>query len=177
MFCPEVGWNQSQASLRKRQPPNTFNEPCFCCTPAGAFAPDWPPSAATPESELAPLGSVYNAPREIAAARSVCCANRVLPVSRSSKKTKYLTRKFTPFSPIACCVLSRPRSFAPRMTFRPMWNGSIVDQETNSRWNPYGECTAGKLKGRKLPRIIAQPDFWFAGAEFSPDAQVYSGAR
>lgn len=75
-------------------------------------------------------------------------------------------------------VIAFSRALTGRtLTFQPAQNGDIVDQETHSQWNPYGECTFGKLKGRKLQRIIVQPGFWFAWAEFFPDTQVYSEAH
>jgi hypothetical protein len=81
-------------------------------------------------------------------------------------------------SPASDTVIAFSRAITGRtLTFRPAQNGDIVDQETNSQWSPYGECTLGKLKGQKLQRIIVQPGFWFAWAEFFPDTQVYSDAH
>ncbi len=51
---------------------------------------------------------------------------------------------------------------------------TLVDNPTRSKWTPYGECRAGKLKGRKLETIIPLPSLWFAWAEFYPDTQIYS---
>ncbi len=59
------------------------------------------------------------------------------------------------------------------LTFHPAGLGTILD-EAGSTWNYYGECIAGKLKGRKLDRVIPQPGSWFAWAEFHPDTQIFS---
>ena len=61
------------------------------------------------------------------------------------------------------------------LTFRPGDAGKIVDNDTGSTWNSYGECIAGKLKGQKLDRVIPEPGAWFAWAEFHPDTEVYAG--
>jgi hypothetical protein len=60
------------------------------------------------------------------------------------------------------------------LTFRAADGGKIVDQETASTWNAYGECIAGRLKGQKLDRVIPEPGAWFAWAEFHPDTEVYA---
>jgi len=52
---------------------------------------------------------------------------------------------------------------------------SLIDHETKSRWNAYGDCVAGKLKGQKLDTIVPLPSFWFAWAEFYPDTEIYRG--
>ncbi len=51
----------------------------------------------------------------------------------------------------------------------------LIDNQSNSNWTPYGDCTAGKLKGQKLDTVVPLPSFWFAWAEFYPDTQIYSG--
>lgn len=63
------------------------------------------------------------------------------------------------------------------LTFRAGKSGAVdalVDKETSSKWTAYGECTTGKLKGKKLDPIVPLPSFWFAWAEFYPETQVYS---
>ena len=63
------------------------------------------------------------------------------------------------------------------LTFHAAKSGAVdtlIDDQTQSRWTPYGECTAGRMKGRKLDTIVPQLSFWFAWAEFHPDTQVYS---
>ena len=60
------------------------------------------------------------------------------------------------------------------LTFRTGGKGKIIDDETGSTWSAYGDCTAGKLKGQKLDRVIPEPGAWFAWAEFHPDTEVYA---
>lgn len=49
----------------------------------------------------------------------------------------------------------------------------ITDFETHSIWNAYGLCTAGRLKGTQLKRLILEPEFWFAWSEFHPETLLY----
>lgn len=62
------------------------------------------------------------------------------------------------------------------LTFQSARPGTadIVDKETGSRWNAYGECIVGRLKGEKLDPIPPQPSFWFSWAQFFPDTQVFA---
>ena len=57
----------------------------------------------------------------------------------------------------------------------------LTDLETHSRWDPYGHCLAGKLKGSNLQSLILEPEYWFAWSEFHPDTAIYgvghSGTR
>jgi len=52
--------------------------------------------------------------------------------------------------------------------------GVAVDSETGCRWDLFGECIEGKLKGQKLQAIVPEPSFWFAWAGFYPQTEVYS---
>ena len=62
------------------------------------------------------------------------------------------------------------------LTFHAAGPGTMLDNESGSKWTAYGECVDGKLKGQKLERVIPQPGSWFAWAEFHPDTEVYSAA-
>ena len=50
---------------------------------------------------------------------------------------------------------------------------ALVDRETQSRWNAYGECTAGTLKGAHLEALIMEPEYWFAWSEFHPKTTIF----
>jgi hypothetical protein len=50
----------------------------------------------------------------------------------------------------------------------------IVDRETESRWNAYGLCVAGRLKGSTLEPLILEPEYWFAWSEFHRDTAIYT---
>ncbi len=60
------------------------------------------------------------------------------------------------------------------LTFQRSGEG-LVDKETGSRWNAYGECLSGELKGKKLEEVIPLPSFWFSWAEFFPETKIYAG--
>jgi len=62
------------------------------------------------------------------------------------------------------------------LTFREVGSGTLLDSETGSKWNLYGECVEGSLKDRKLERVIPQPGSWFAWAEFHPDTDIYAAS-
>jgi hypothetical protein len=50
----------------------------------------------------------------------------------------------------------------------------LIDSQTNSRWNAYGLCISGALKGTQLTSLILEPEYWFAWSEFHPDTAIYS---
>jgi hypothetical protein len=58
------------------------------------------------------------------------------------------------------------------LTFRAAGDG-FRDEETGSRWNFFGEATAGPLAGRRLEKAVHYIPFWFAWAAFAPDTPVY----
>jgi Protein of unknown function (DUF3179) len=51
---------------------------------------------------------------------------------------------------------------------------TLTDLETHSRWNAYGLCISGRLKGARLTSLILEPEFWFAWSEFHPHTAVYT---
>jgi len=62
------------------------------------------------------------------------------------------------------------------LTFtRPASLHDIVDAETGSRWNTYGEAVAGPLKGKRLTGILGIPQFWYAWSSFGGETDVYAG--
>jgi hypothetical protein len=68
------------------------------------------------------------------------------------------------------------RADGKQLTFAASKAGAteLTDRETQSRWNAYGECTSGKLKGARLEMLIMEPEYWFAWSEFHPRTTVYS---
>jgi hypothetical protein len=50
----------------------------------------------------------------------------------------------------------------------------LTDTQTQSRWDAYGNCISGKLKGSHLEGLILEPEFWFAWSEFHPGTAIYS---
>lgn len=63
-----------------------------------------------------------------------------------------------------------------RLKFRAA-NGDateLIDEQTKSRWNPYGDCISGAFKGSQLTSLILEPEYWFAWSEFHPDTKIYA---
>jgi hypothetical protein len=50
----------------------------------------------------------------------------------------------------------------------------LRDAETGSLWTPYGDCTAGPLKGAALEPLILEPEYWFAWSEFHRNTTIYA---
>jgi len=53
----------------------------------------------------------------------------------------------------------------------------LVDRQTSSRWNAYGECVSGRLKGSTLEALVLEPEYWFAWSEFHRETAVYAPPR
>ena len=51
----------------------------------------------------------------------------------------------------------------------------IVDDQTGSAWDIFGNATDGPLVGRNLAPIVHGNHFWFAWAVFKPDTILYQG--
>jgi hypothetical protein len=79
------------------------------------------------------------------------------------------------YAPASDTVTSFSRRLDGRtLTFARRGN-NIVDAETDSRWNTYGECLAGPLKGKRLTGILGVPQFWYAWSSFGGETSVYAG--
>jgi hypothetical protein len=52
-------------------------------------------------------------------------------------------------------------------------NQVLLDTQTGSEWNLFGEAVGGELAGTDLRQRIFAPHFWFAWAAFEPDTLVY----
>ena len=69
----------------------------------------------------------------------------------------------------------RARANGMRLTFEPANAAAteLIDRETGSRWDPYGNCTSGTLKGTQLDMLIMEPEYWFAWSEFHPTTTIF----
>jgi hypothetical protein len=56
-----------------------------------------------------------------------------------------------------------------QLSFRVTADGRIVDNQTGSTWNIFGEATTGDLAGRQLPSYVCFPHFWFAWSSAHPE--------
>ena len=79
------------------------------------------------------------------------------------------------YAPASDTVTVFSRSLGSRtLTFGPHAQSSeLIDRETGSRWNTYGECLSGELRGRKLNALVGMRQFWWAWAAFHPDTDIY----
>jgi Protein of unknown function (DUF3179) len=53
--------------------------------------------------------------------------------------------------------------------------GGFLDEETNSRWDLFGDAVEGRLRGTRLRAIPAVDHFWFSWAAFFPKTEIYRG--
>ena len=53
----------------------------------------------------------------------------------------------------------------------------LIDRETRSRWDAYGNCTSGKLTVTQLESLIMEPEYWFAWSEFHPKTTIFEPPR
>jgi hypothetical protein len=62
-----------------------------------------------------------------------------------------------------------------RLTFEAANAGAtaLIDRETRSRWDAYGTCTSGKLKGTRLEMLTLKPEYWFSWAEFHRNTSIF----
>src|SRR5262245_17853221 len=67
------------------------------------------------------------------------------------------------------------RASGMRLTFDEANPGAteLIDRETRSRWDAYGNCTSGKLKGTQLEMLIMEPEYWFAWSEFHQNTTIF----
>jgi hypothetical protein len=70
------------------------------------------------------------------------------------------------------------RANGQRLTFEEANAGAteLIDRETRSRWDSYGTCTSGKLKGAQLEMLIMEPEYWFAWSEFHPKTTIFTSS-
>jgi hypothetical protein len=53
----------------------------------------------------------------------------------------------------------------------------MTDEQTGSRWNAYGACSAGSMQGVTLEPLILEPEYWFAWSEFHRGTKIYRAPR
>lgn len=49
----------------------------------------------------------------------------------------------------------------------------IIDKQTQSSWDIFGNAVNGKLKGKSLIQVVSADHFWFSWAAFKPNTLVY----
>ena len=81
-----------------------------------------------------------------------------------------------PASDTTTAFLSRAKGRS--LKFRPADDQvkEMIDEETKSRWTPYGLCVSGPLRGAQLQALILEPEYWFAWSEFHPGTAIYQAS-
>ena len=51
-------------------------------------------------------------------------------------------------------------------------NGVVVDTQSGSEWNIFGEAVSGTLEGQSLQPVIHANHFWFAWRVFYPETAI-----
>jgi len=51
----------------------------------------------------------------------------------------------------------------------------IVDDQTGSEWDVFGQAVSGELAGTQLEPVVSVNHFWFSWAAFKPDTRVFQG--
>jgi hypothetical protein len=63
------------------------------------------------------------------------------------------------------------------LTFIREADGTLRDEQTNSRWNVFGRAIEGELAGTRLEQRFAYPHFWFAWAAFRPETLIWQAGQ
>ena len=79
-----------------------------------------------------------------------------------------------PSSDTTTAFIARAKGMPLRFVAANAEATELVDDETKSHWNAYGECISGSLKGTQLKSLILEPEYWFAWSEFHPGTQIYA---
>ena len=67
-----------------------------------------------------------------------------------------------PASDTTTAFIARAKGMSLKFGAANAETSDLVDEQTKSHWNAYGECMSGSLKGSKLTSLILEPEYWFA---------------
>ncbi len=73
---------------------------------------------------------------------------------------------------VGSAAMYRAEAAGQPLTFAIV-QGKIIDNETGSEWNIFGQAVAGPLAGSQLPPMLSHTHFWFAWAAFRPDTTLF----
>jgi hypothetical protein len=82
-----------------------------------------------------------------------------------------------PASDTTTAFIARVKGLSLKFGAANAETSDLVDEQTKSHWNAYGECIFGSLKGSKLTSLILEPEYWFAWSEFHPGTRIYEPER
>jgi hypothetical protein len=141
--------------------------------------------AGYPLSKAAPPGLLYRDERLKPYAKvvglTVGGANRAYPLARLARVPvvneelggQPILVVYQPKSDTTTAFVERAHRM--RLTFEAANAGAtaLIDRETRSRWDAYGTCTSGKLKGTRLEMLTLKPEYWFSWAEFHRNTSIF----
>lgn len=52
---------------------------------------------------------------------------------------------------------------------------NIIDDQTGSEWDVFGQAISGELEGVQLEPVVSVNHFWFSWAAFRPETRIYEG--
>jgi len=52
-------------------------------------------------------------------------------------------------------------------------DGKIIDDQTGSEWDVFGQAVSGELAGTQLEPFVSVNHFWFSWAAFKPETRIY----
>jgi hypothetical protein len=52
-------------------------------------------------------------------------------------------------------------------------DGKILDKQTGSEWNIFGQAVTGALEDKQLAPVVSINHFWFSWAAFKPETKIY----
>jgi hypothetical protein len=88
-------------------------------------------------------------------------------------------------SALDASVIAQGEDVGAGVSFSPVVDGQIltfsfdgekiVDDQTGSEWDVFGQAISGDLAGTQLEPVVSVNHFWFSWAAFKPDTRVYQG--
>ena len=101
-------------------------------------------------------------------------ALRAVKVLNERFGTKPVVIVHQPDSDTTTAFSARLKGTTLRFEAADEYVSGMIDLETHSRWDPYGLCISGKLRGSQLDALIPEPEYWFAWSEFHPNTSVFA---
>jgi hypothetical protein len=88
-------------------------------------------------------------------------------------------------SALDASVIAQGEDVGAGVSFSPIVDGQIltfsfdgekiVDDQTGSEWDVFGQAVSGELAGTQLEPVVSVNHFWFSWAAFKPETRVYTG--
>jgi len=101
-------------------------------------------------------------------------ALRLVRVVNDQLGTKPVVIVHQPDSDTTTAFVTRLKGRTLRFEEADAHVSEMIDLETHSRWDPYGLCLSGPLRGSHLDPLILEPEYWFAWSEFHSDTRIFT---